>query len=141
MLSDILKNSKPLSDRELKELLTKVEGGDIEARNSVLKGYYRFIYKLAANKARGNEQDLNEFFQVGVLALLTAINRTHLVMTVGLIRKIYYYTVADAIDKAKKSDDEAGIISDYNSNRNIKVLRSDNITMIDDSKIIYKDID
>lgn len=140
MLMDILKNSKPLSDRELKELLEKTEGGDIEARNSILKGYYRFIYKLAANKAKGNEQDLNEFFQVGVLALLTAINRTHLIMTVSLIRKIYYYTVADAIDKAKKSDDEAGI-SDYCNDRNIKVLRSDNITMIDDSSKLFKDID
>lgn len=136
MLQDILTESKFISDEELLSLLDPSKKDDPSSKEAILKGYYKLIYKIAKKEARNN-WELNEYFQIGCLAVLSAIHSISTYLSIKDIRKIFYYRIHDTILNAKKDNDNVGIYD--RENRKLNVLRTDNISMIDGSPIIWRD--
>ena len=136
MLQDILTESKFISDEELLSLLDPSKKDDPSSKEAILKGYYKLIYKIAKKEARNN-WELNEYFQIGCLAVLSAIHSISTYLSIKNIRKIFYYRIHDTILNAKKDNDNVGIYD--RENRKLNVLRTDNISMIDGSPIIWRD--
>ena len=64
---------KVLSEKEKLELLKKAHGGDMQARDELIKGNLRLVLSVVQRFANRNE-NMDDLFQVGVIGLIKAID-------------------------------------------------------------------
>lgn len=74
---DDLKNCKPLSKEEERELIIKAKEGDIVAQNKVLKANLRFVFDVA-KKYKGSGVPMEDLIAEGNIGMITAIKKFNL---------------------------------------------------------------
>lgn len=66
---------KPLSIKEEKELVAKMEEGDIQAKNKLIEHNMRLVAHIA--KKYSNNYDMDDLISIGSIGLVKAVNSFH----------------------------------------------------------------
>lgn len=115
-----LRECKPISKEEERELIALAKEGDINARNAIVTANLRFVWQIAS-RYKGKGADMEDLVSEGNLGLLHAIEKFDLSkdakLTTYAVWWIKYY-ITEFIDKkqqtlANEKDDE---ILNINSN-------------------------
>ena len=136
MLSKILSQAKELEDDQLYNYIKDKE----KYKEDILKSYYKLIYKIAKREAN-NDWELNEYFQIGCLAVLSAINSVSTYLEIDMIKKVFYYRISDNIAKAKLNNANIGVSIEFEKPRKLNILALDSIKMINGEVKIIKPYD
>ena len=88
---------KVLSEKEKKALLLRVKSGDLGAREELILGNLRLVLSVI-RKFNTNEEMANDFFQVGCLGLIKAIDNFNLELDV----RFSTYAVAMIIGEIRR---------------------------------------